>query len=382
MKDRPAGSRESIVARKRRLIAWAAGALMCCACAVRGDDRLAIPPAIPPDSVFSDSQRTPINTAMVPPSSDHLNFLPDPARPVPTNSAPTLEPVEDFPPESTEIPIIGCFSGPDKLVKQLTYRKTILPPGDYLSVIDIAIEATISPKRTLFGAPIWLTPFFTFHFFEGGHPFPMTNSTYDAGGEIRQVYQVTPRLAFDAAVAPSVYTDFMNNMPQTFRVVGRGVAIYALTPTTQLALGATYLGREDISMLPIAGILWRPSPVWEIDALFPKPRIAWSFSPPYIVDQFSRTKYAPWLGFSPIQQYWLYTAGELGGNSWTTGYNNTADILTYYDLRVGFGIEQRATRGPRGRVEIGYVFDRKISLASGPASILHDTFMLRGEMAH
>jgi hypothetical protein len=306
---------------------------------------------------------------MIPPSSDHAEFLTDPKRPTVTGMPPSLPPPPDADEAAAEIPILGAISGPEKFVKQMTYRKTFLPPSDYLSIIDIAIEATIAPKRLVFGAPLWFTPFFTFHFFEGTKPFPMTSSTYDAGGEIRQVYNVTPRLAADIAVAPSVYTDFMNNQPQTFRVVGRGVAMYQWSPTTQLALGATYLGRDDIKILPVAGVLWRPNPFWEVDALFPKPRVAWSFSPPYVVEQFSRTKYAPWLGFSPIQQYWLYSAGELGGNSWTTGYNNTADSLTYYDLRVSVGIEQRATRGPRGRVEIGYVFDRKISLLSGPSSL-------------
>jgi hypothetical protein len=88
------------------------------------------------------------------------------------------------------------------------------------------------------------------------------------------------------------------------------------------------------------------------------------------------------LGFSPIQQYWLYVSGELGGNTWAVRENGINDKLTYYDLRAMIGIEQRAVHGPRGRIEVGYVFNRSVSYASGPSELLHDTVMLRGELAH
>jgi hypothetical protein len=128
-------------------------------------------------------------------------------------------------------------------------------------------------------------------------------------------------------------------------------------------------------------LLWRPAR-WEIDALFPKPRVAWNFDKPPLLDRFTRTRIAPWLGFSPVQQFWLYTAGELGGNTWAVREAGIDDRLTYFDLRLMVGIEQRATEGPRGRFEIGYVWDRKVSYLNGPSSLLHDTFMMRGEMAH
>lgn len=257
-----------VVLTSQRRVMWTITIAVCAVAVARADDALLLPPVIPPDSVFSDGQRGPLPVAMIPPSSDHAEFLTDPKRPTVTGMPPSLPPPPDADEAAAEIPILGAISGPEKFVKQMTYRKTFLPPSDYLSIIDIAIEATIAPKRLVFGAPLWFTPFFTFHFFEGTKPFPMTSSTYDAGGEIRQVYNVTPRLAADIAVAPSVYTDFMNNQPQTFRVVGRGVAMYQWSPTTQFALGATYLGRDDIKMLPVAGVLWRPNPFWEVNALF------------------------------------------------------------------------------------------------------------------
>ena len=36
----------------------------------------------------------------------------------------------------------------------------------------------------------------------------------------------------------------------------------------------------------------------------------------------------------------------------------------------------------RGRLEIGYVFNREVSYASGADALLHDTIIMRGELAH
>jgi hypothetical protein len=373
----------------------------------RADDgALIVPPAIPPDSIFSDSQKTVPSMAMVPPTNDHTLFLPNfgPSSFPPSSNEPPaprnrsiprgpddvllapeeMTPEEQWDDEHSDVPILHPFSGPDKLLKQMTYRKTFTPPGsdNLFGLIDIALEAYLSPKCEVFGAPLLLTPYFTFHWFEGSSPFAVPGSVYDTGFEIRQVRQIGERLSVDAAVAPSVFSDFVNAQSQPFRVVGRAVFMYQYSPTTRVALGATYLGRDDIKVLPVAGVLWRPTPRWEVDALFPKPRAAWNFNTPSAIKRFSRTRVGPWLGFSPIQHYWLYTAGELGGNTWAVREAGIDDRLTYFDLRVVLGIEQRAVHGPRGRIEIGYVFDRKVSYLNGPESLLHDTFMLRGELAH
>ncbi|HWB01086.1 MAG TPA: hypothetical protein VG713_21490 [Pirellulales bacterium] len=353
-----------------------------------------LPPVIPPDSIFSDAQRAPASMAMVPPSNDHTTLLPEAN--TPRTHAPQIDPsnidlapgevlLTDEPEEKLhhDVWVLPWIMGPDKPLRQMTYRKTFLPPGgnNLFGIVDVAIEAMVIPKHLLFGSPLVITPYFTFHWFEGNSPFPVPGTVYDVGLELAHVRPVTDRLSVDIAVAPSVFSDFVNAQSQPFRVVGRGVALYDITPTAKVALGATYLGRDDIKVLPIAGLLWRPAR-WEIDALFPKPRVAWNFDKPPLLDRFTRTRIAPWLGFSPVQQFWLYTAGELGGNTWAVREAGIDDRLTYFDLRLMLGIEQRATEGPRGRFEIGYVWDRKVSYLNGPSSLLHDTFMMRGEMAH
>jgi hypothetical protein len=373
--------------RSNRRLLWAAlAAALMGESSTRGEEPVSLPPVIPHDSVFSDAQRGPRVAALIsPPASEHGPFLPTDEPFTAPGQPTTLGPP---PPElleaqsNVDIPFLHKVVGPDRFIRQMNYRKTFLPLSDDLGVIDIAVEAIMSPKWQVFGAPLWITPYFTWHVFDGTHPFPLPEYTYDTGVELRHLRKITPRLTGDISVAPSVFTDFDNSQSQTFRVVGRGVGIYDLLPTTQIVLGATYLGRDDIKVLPIAGVLWRPTDVWEIDAVYPRPRVARAIIPPPLVQKFSRRPIAPWLGFSPIQQYWLYSAGELGGNTWTTGVGGPNNAFTYYDLRAVVGIEQRATHGPRGRFEIGYVFSRRATSLAGGDSLLHDTIMLRAEASH
>jgi hypothetical protein len=151
----------------------------------------------------------------------------------------------------------------------------------------------------------------------------------------------------------------------------------------QLALGVTYLGRDDIKLLPVGGFIWRPNQATELEAIFPRPRYNRRFTPPTVIQRFSERPIAPWLGFSPYQQYWFYVGGELGGNTWAIRTPDGEDTrFTYSDLRLVMGIEQRASEGPRGRIEIGYVFDRYVRFTGETATPIHDSFMMRGEIAH
>src|SRR5437016_4021057 len=65
------------------------------------DEPVRLPPVIPPDSIFSDGQRTTPSMAMIPPSSDQPSFLPYPERlpqrggPIPSPPAPSFTPPTD-----------------------------------------------------------------------------------------------------------------------------------------------------------------------------------------------------------------------------------------------------------------------------------------------
>jgi hypothetical protein len=123
-------------------------------------------------------------------------------------------------------------------------------------------------------------------------------------------------------------------------------------------LGVEYLDRDDISLLPVAGIVFKPADHVRLDAVFPRPRLAVQ-----VMDS----------------DRWIYVAGELGGGTWAVErVDLTSDNATYRDLRMILGVEQRPDIGRTSSLEIGYVFDRELSYRSGIGDYAPaDAFMLR-----
>jgi hypothetical protein len=114
--------------------------------------------------------------------------------------------------------------------------------------------------------------------------------------------------------------------------------------------------------LPVAGRIWTPKDWLRVEAIFPRPRLA--------------TR----IGDS---SHWLFLGGELGGGTWAVERVNPYyvgashahplyvrshitekqfdDNATYRDLRLVFGWESVTEGSLSSSLEIGYVFNRKLS---------------------
>ena len=181
--------------------------------------------------------------------------------------------------------------------------------------------------------------------------------------EFRRLRELTPQWGMDLAVAPSIFSDFHNMTSQAYRVTGRLAFLYTWSPTVQIAGGATATGRKDFPFLPIGGLIWTPTEDWRMEAIFPKPRVLRRF-----ID-------------GPKADWWMYSAGEIGGNSYAIVRANGADdVATYVDFRFIFGLDRKADSGGYHRFECGYVFGRSITYQSNtPSFDPANTIMLRGE---
>jgi hypothetical protein len=93
--------------------------------------------------------------------------------------------------------------------------------------------------------------------------------------------------------------------------------------------------------------------------------------------------YWTWLPPDQVED-WVYIAGELGGGIWAFEHPSGADdVFSYRDYRVMLGIERKVLGGLGTRVEVGYVFGRKIELTSTSADIFpSDTVMVRGGLMY
>src|SRR5262245_51861667 len=82
------------------------------------------------------------------------------------------------------------------------------------------------------------------------------------------------RLTSEVRFRPGLYTDFRTTPPDAFRVPGEAVGVFQATPDLFLVGGIEYLQRNEIHLLPVGGILWQPTPYWELSLIFPEPKVA------------------------------------------------------------------------------------------------------------
>ncbi len=196
---------------------------------------------------------------------------------------------------------------------------------------------------------VWLVPRFAWTFVSGPNTPDVASQLYDLRLEGNFAHEFNDVWDVHLQLAPTFATDWDNKSDDAVRIIGGGLVAAHLTEQITAIAGAMYLDRPDLPVLPIGGFRWRPQPAFEVDAVFPSPRLAVRYST------------------TEKQQHWLYLAGQLGGGSWaidhTSGLNDT---LSYRDLRCVIGLETRKIDGSRDVFEAGYVFDRQLDFARFP----------------
>lgn len=310
---------------------------------------------------------TPKFVSTNPPSEAAQELVPLPPYATPQPSGPTLL-VE--PPEAPLISLRPTYVPPGAkqgILQQSLGRFTYLPRigDDGFGLTTLSQQFTFALPPFISGSPILVTPVVATHFTDGPGPTPVPPQLRDYEIEFRWMKQVTPRLGVDLAVAPSYFGDGENDSSDAWRVTGRALGAWNWTETVQVVFGGLYLGRSDWPAVPVGGIIWKPSPDYRFDILLPRPRAYYRI-----------------YGCGANEQ-WIYLGGEFGGNTWAVERpGQVRDKLTYSDLRVVAGWENKYEGGLNLRGEIGWVFDRSIEFVSGfPGFDPSDTLMVRGEMS-
>ncbi len=275
------------------------------------------------------------------------------------------ESFDPFTPYGEEPPLAMAAARPQTPFQAASLSVTRII-DDSFSITDIDTSSTwafpLSEKT-----PLVLTPGFGVHFFSTGDApgIPtLPNQVYDFYMDVRLLYRHSERWTLDLAVTPGWYSDLENNSSDALRIGARALSIATWSPTLKVIGGIVYLDRDDFPFVPGAGLIWTPNEDVEIMAAFPKPKAA------YRID------------VGPDWSRWVYLAGEFGGGAWAANTPATPDVISYSDLRLILGMEQRATDGPTFRVEAGYVFARRVEFSSGaPNFDPGDAFMIRGALA-
>lgn len=164
----------------------------------------------------------------------------------------------------------------------------------------------------------------------------------------------------DMRVGAGVFSDFEGSARKGVRYPGHIVAYRQWNHDCVGVFGVEVLDRDDISVLPVGGMVWHPRQDWLWELVFPRPKLR--------------------LRLNANQA--AYVGGELGGGTWAikrTDFRNenTNDNVTYRDLRVTFGIIRFGEKAD-GVLELGLAFDRRFEFRSGRGDRpLDDALILR-----
>lgn len=262
--------------------------------------------------------------------------------------------------------------GREGIFQKLDVLGTWLPALDNdegLGVSDLLARITFGFPFPTRQSPLLLTPKFGVHYLDGPVAPDLPPRVFDAALEVRWMRRFGPRLMGIVAVEPGMYSDFDVDSADAFRIPGRALAIYDWSAATQLVLGVVYLDRSDTSLLPAAGLIWKPNDWWRVELIAPQPKIA------HRLDGFQLDRGA---------ETWVYLGGELGGGAWairrTSGID---DMVSVWDYRVLLGWENKVSGGINTRCEVGYVFGRVLEFGGGtPDFEPNDTLMLRAGVSY
>lgn len=250
-------------------------------------------------------------------------------------------------------------------------------PGDVDGVDWSTVDVLVGLRRPS-GRAFSITPHFAAHFVDGPSdlatptgPTDIPGTLFDASVDINLALPLSPLrdngppvwLATLAA-SPGWYSDG-NGADDAVRVPIRGMVIWNRSPEWSWVLGAVFLDRDDVAVLPAVGFVWTPNDVFKLDALMPRPKAALRVQRTATVER------------------WLTLSGEFGGGQWaivrdgpdtvadpgdplaTVPFDGTDDTLTLRALNVLIGLESRSAAGVTWAAQVGMQIGREIEYGSG-----------------
>jgi hypothetical protein len=219
--------------------------------------------------------------------------------------------------------------------------------------------------------PIIITPSYELHFLEAPQGIELPPRLNDLAVDFHVFRVFDNKWIADVAITPGLYTDDHSfDSDEALRVNGRALGIYAPTLDWKWVLGVTYVNGGWAKVVPVFGVIYEPNDDVIYEVVFPRPRVAWR------------------LGNSPVpgrDEYWFYVLGEFANAAWAFEQSDgDPDVLAYRDFRAIIGLEHKIVGGISSRVELGYVFNRDIKVASisGDDISLDDSLLLRAGISY
>lgn len=242
---------------------------------------------------------------------------------------------------------------------------------DSLGWTDLRTEVVTALPFFTRENPIIITPSYELHFLESPEGIDLPPRLHDLAMDFHIFRVFDNQWIFDLAVTPGFFVDDHSfDSDEALRVNGRALGIYAPTLEVKWVLGVTYVNGGWSKVVPVAGVIYEPNDDVIYEVVFPRPRVAW------------RLPTSPVPG---LDEHWFYILGEFANSAWAFEQNDgQPDVLAYRDFRAILGFEHKRIGGVSTRIEVGYVFNRDIKVASisGDDIGLDDSLLLRAGISY
>jgi hypothetical protein len=236
-------------------------------------------------------------------------------------------------------PCVTCVAAPFGYNLRSSNTSWLLGGGNQFGMFSLESLPTLKP-----GEQTGLVAGIGIHWLSGPVQTDLPPRLFDFQIGLQRRKWLTDSLGYDIVARIGAFSDFEGSAREGIRFPSHGVGFVRLSPTVDFVLGVDYLSRDDVKLLPVAGLILKPRDDLRLDLVFPRPCIEWQFSPDSS----------------------LYLAGELGGGTWAIERTPDAnDVVTYRDYRLLLGVSSRKDDGHQSALEFGYVFGRHLSYRSG-----------------
>jgi hypothetical protein len=169
-----------------------------------------------------------------------------------------------------------------RLLQEISFEYTYLygkqsDPSDF-GYNRAEISTTFAfPMFGNIDTPLLVTPGFATSWLQGpldsapGSP-DLPPRLYDAYLDFAWYPRCYEWLGGEFGFRTGVYSDFDYVDSDSLRLMGRAAASVSIAPNMDVILGAAYLDRVDIKILPVVGVYYRPTPDWDLYLVFPNPK--------------------------------------------------------------------------------------------------------------
>jgi hypothetical protein len=192
--------------------------------------------------------------------------------------------------------------------------------------------------------PILISPGVGMHFWSGPAALDLPARVYDLYLDISWRMIDRERSGLSLGITPGYYGDFVRLDNKAFQFTGWLLGDWTINDRWTLMGGLAYVRQLKSNLLPIGGVVWRPSEDLRVDLVFPRPRVARR------------------LAIGQNHETWGYMSGVFGGGAWAVDAGTSNVLVRYSDLRLCLGVEWLRSNGGATQLELGYVFARNISI--------------------